>query len=87
MTDEHNQEHHPEHNPAVEAVEHLQAAAVEVIKATRAFLDLAEHLIGDPTPLLDLVGGLAAKGRSAAATPAEHPAHDDGPKVQHIRIS
>lgn len=71
--------------PAKEAVEHLQNAALEMIKATRAFLDLAEELVADPAPLLALahaVGDLAAKGRGRTA-----PSGEDDPPVQHIRVS
>ncbi|MDQ1443718.1 MAG: hypothetical protein QOI20_182 [Acidimicrobiaceae bacterium] len=80
-------------DPAKEAVEHLQQAALEIIKATRAFLDLAEELVSDPSPLLavgQLVGDLAAKGRAAATggvggqTP---PSAQGEPTVQHIRVS
>jgi hypothetical protein len=78
--------------PAQEAVEHLQNAALEMIKATRAFLDLAEELVADPAPLLaftHLLGGLAAKGRAAAQ--ADHDdtrePHEHAHGVQHIRVS
>jgi hypothetical protein len=59
---------------ANEAIEHLQNAAVEVIKATRSFLDLAEELVAEPGHLLGLaglIGDLAARGRAAAS-----PSHD-----------
>lgn len=72
---------------AKEAVEHLQNAAIEMIKATRAFLDLAEELVADPGPLLGLahlIGDLAAKGRNSAHSAHTAPA-DAG--VQHIRVS
>jgi hypothetical protein len=74
---------------ATEAVEHLQRAAVEVIKATRAFLELAEDVLGDPAPLLDLLGGLAAKGRAAAGSASAERSERDDPNggVQHIRVS
>ena len=77
-----------EHEPAKEAVEHLQKAALEVIAATRAFLDLAEELVADPAPLVEvsrLISGLAAKGRAAASAGERPPEHE--PKVQHIRVS
>lgn len=73
--------------PAKEAVEHLQNAALEMIRATRAFLDMAEELVADPGPLLALahaVGELAARGR-AQGTSAQT-AQDD-PPIQHIRVS
>jgi hypothetical protein len=78
---------------AAEAVEHLQAAARELIAAARAVLDLAEEVVEHPGPVLHLLGELAAplvaRGRAAAAPDAER---DDGappraPRVQHIRVS
>ncbi|MDP9440873.1 MAG: hypothetical protein M3P34_01555, partial [Actinomycetota bacterium] len=42
---------------AREAMEHLQAAAFEVIAALRSFLDLAEDLVRDPAQ----AAGLAAR--------------------------
>jgi len=84
----------PSGDPAKEALEHLQKAAVEMIAATRAFLDLAESVVGDSDALAVLghvVAGLAAKGRAAAAAaPPEGEAHSDDPPhsgVQHIRVS
>ena len=58
---------------ALEAIGHLQAAALEMIAAARAFLDLAEDLVADPAPLLALataVGELAGPivERARAAT-------------------
>ncbi|HTO01829.1 MAG TPA: hypothetical protein VL068_14265 [Microthrixaceae bacterium] len=41
---------------AVEGLEHLQAAANELVAAARSFLDVAEEAIADP----DRFGGLAA---------------------------
>lgn len=79
--------------PAKEAVEHLQNAALEMIRATRAFLDLAEELVADPGPLLAIahvVGDLATKGRAAAQGQAQgQTAHSpqDTMTVQHIRVS
>jgi hypothetical protein len=74
-------------------VEHLQAAAKELIRAGRSLLDAVEGLVDDPTALQDVlgtIGGLAqaAAGRlgldgrapDAAADP------DDG-KVQRIKLS
>lgn len=75
---------------AHEAVEHLQAAALEMIAAARAVLDIAEDLVHDPGPLLGVVAGLAdlaapfaarAKGQEANEAP------ERTPRVQHIRVS
>jgi hypothetical protein len=67
---------------AHDAVGHLQAAAIELIAAARAFLDVAEDLVRDPgeaaamaSTLVDLAGQ-ATPGRAEA-----------GPGVEHIRVS
>lgn len=52
---------------AREGVEHLQAAALEVIAAIRAFLDVAEDLVRDPGRVSGLVHDLADVGRGAAS--------------------
>ena len=70
----------PANDPAKDTIEHLQNAALEIIRATRSFLDLAEDLIGD----------MAVKGRTAASqTGASQTTQTDanGPSVQHIRVS
>jgi hypothetical protein len=68
---------------AHEMVEHLQAAALELIEAARAFLDVAEDMVKDP--------GQALVMASAAAKMAGHAAPPDGhgaaARVEHIRVS
>ena len=49
-----------------EGIEHLQAAAREMIQATRSLLDAAEELIDDPKSVQDLVGSLAQAAQMAA---------------------
>lgn len=74
---------------AKEAVEHLQNAALEMIRATRAFLDLAEDLVAEPgslSALGHLVSDLAGKGRAYAGTTPTPPQRPAG-GVQHIRVS
>lgn len=78
---------------AAEAVEHLQAAARELIAAARAVLDLAEDLVEHPGPVLNVLGELAApfvaRGRAAAGgddTADESEAAPAAPRVQHIRV-
>lgn len=78
--------------PALQAVEHLQMAALEMVKAARACLDVVEALVNDPGPLLDAA---AAAGRAAAAT-ARVPGFPGPPgaagpsgrrtKVEHIPV-
>lgn len=69
---------------ARQGVEHLQAAAVEIIGALRAFLDIAEEVVRDPTMAATLAGSIVE-----AARPAE--AGDDPPapesRVTRIRVS
>jgi len=86
---------------ANEGLAHLQAAAKEAIAAARAFLDVAEDLVGDPaaaSALVDALGSVvrAAARRGRAAAGADDSAPDDdggdddddgGSRVQRIRVS
>lgn len=47
-------------------LEHLQAAAHEVIKATRSLLDAAEELVDDPAAVQQAVATLASVAQAAA---------------------
>lgn len=47
---------------AREGLEHLQAAARELIEAARAALDVAEEVVNDPESLASLAGTLVAVG-------------------------
>lgn len=47
---------------AREGVEHLQAAARELIAAARAALDVAEEVVNDPESLSTLAGTLTSVG-------------------------
>jgi hypothetical protein len=49
-----------------QGIEHLQAAAREMIKASRSLLDAAEELIEDPRSVQDLVGSLGTLAQAAA---------------------
>jgi hypothetical protein len=67
---------------AKEALDHLQHAALEMIAAARAVLDVAEELVKDPTPLAAFAAGMAqAASQAGADVPAAQP------RVQHIRVS
>jgi hypothetical protein len=59
---------------AREGIQHLQAAARELIHAARALLDVAEDLIDDPAAIAALAGALGTMGdaarRRGATTPA-----------------
>jgi hypothetical protein len=64
---------------ARDGLQHLQAAARELIQAARALLDVAEDLVEDPAALATLAGAAGAVGdavrRRAAAAP--HGGADD----------
>jgi hypothetical protein len=47
---------------AREGLEHLQAAARELIEAARAMLDVAEDVVNDPEAVASAVAGLGALG-------------------------
>ncbi len=49
-----------------QGLEHLQAAAREMIKATRSLLDAAEELVEDPKAVQGVVGTLAMVAQAAA---------------------
>jgi hypothetical protein len=76
---------------AKEALDHLQRAALEMIAAARAVLDVAEELVQDPTPLAAFAAGMSQAVVQAAAQAGAHgPAgasEPAGPRVQHIRVS
>jgi hypothetical protein len=75
---------------AVEGFEHLQNAALELIEAARAFLDVAEDLVRDPAAATTIVHAAATLGRLVAASPpsGHRPAdpQEEG-RVRHIRVS
>jgi hypothetical protein len=79
----------------IAAVAHLQNAALELIAALRATLDMAEDLVRDPAVLTagDTVAGVVARVFEAvepiiAGRPRPDPDRPDGDEgVQHIRVS
>ena len=79
-----------ERDDLAEGVEHVQAAAKEMIKATRSFLDAAEGLVDDPAALQSLVGTLtglfqAAAGRLRPDGPG--PGDDGDGRVERIKVT
>jgi hypothetical protein len=50
------------HERARQGIEHLQAAARELIEAARAALDVAEELVNDPESVASLAGVVASVG-------------------------
>lgn len=80
---------------AAEALAHLQAAALELVAAARAALDVVEDAVSDPEKLAPLVSVVADVARRAGAAwpggPAAPPRPDergpDDPGVERIRVS
>jgi hypothetical protein len=83
---------------ARDGLEHLQAAAKELIAATRALLDAAEELVDDPSAVAQLAGGLGALAKLAGgavaraatgtrSTDADTGDDEEGSRVQRIRVS
>lgn len=75
-----------------QGLEHLQAAAREMIQATRSLLDAAEELVEDPKAVQGLVGTLTSVAQAAAARFRPGPpaaGEDDGEDghVQRIKVS
>jgi hypothetical protein len=85
-----------EHDDLADGVEHLQAAAKEVIRAGRSLLDAIEGLVEDPAALQGAVRTLGAVAQGAIRQlgldgrgDGEGPDDDDGDdgKVERIRVS
>jgi hypothetical protein len=77
---------------AHKGMEHLQAAAREVIQATRTFLDAAEELVEDPKAVQGLMSTLAtvataAAGRLRSDAPDDDEDDGDDGHVQRIQVS
>jgi hypothetical protein len=78
---------------AREGFEHLQAAAHEMIAAARSMLDACEELLEDQRTgetLASMVGSVArVVGGITGLVPTKQPPpnDEDGPRVQHIKIS
>ncbi len=66
---------------AREGIDHLQAAAKEMIQAARTMLDLVEDLVDDPATVQEVVGNLGSFAAAAAARvrhAGERSDHDEG---------
>ena len=69
---------------AAEAVAHLQTAAREMIAAARAFLDVAEEAVENPTSGEALLGTLGDLARKVVPRNGDR---DDGTGgVEHIQV-
>ena len=63
---------------ARDGIQHLQAAARELIHAARALLDVAEDLVDDPAAIATVAGALGAMGDAARRRATASPEDDDG---------
>jgi hypothetical protein len=80
---------------AKQALEHMQQAALQMIAAARAVLDIAEEMVKDPAPLIAAAAATAEAATAAGARLADPAGHANGadqgpmpePRVQHIRVS
>jgi hypothetical protein len=86
---------------AAAGLDHLQTAALEMISAARAFLDVAEDLVSDREKVADVVAvfgdvadaaSRAARGEAPRSRRSARPAdgvdeEQPAPTVQHIRVS
>jgi hypothetical protein len=74
---------------ARQGVEHLQAAAIEGSAAGRAFLDVAEEVVRDPSGAAARATSLLDAARPATPGPPSDPeaAAATEPRVTRIRVS
>jgi len=72
-------------DPSREAFDHLQRAALEMIAAARAVLDVAEEAVRQPEALRDLL--LATARAATQAASSRERAGETRPSVERIRIS
>jgi hypothetical protein len=75
---------------AAEGVDHLQAAALEMIEAARAFLDVAEQVVSDRDRVAEAFSVVTDVARAAARKaerPTDAPTEDQDHHVQRITLS
>lgn len=81
----------PTESRAAQGIEHLQAAAHEMIAAARAFLDAIEAVVDDEEKLGSITEAVGSVARGAArglrSDPGEPVADDPADPVEHIRVS
>lgn len=82
-------------DPAREGLEHLQAAAHEMIAAARSMLDAVEEILEDPRAATSMASAFGTMSRlidgavaqvSGMVTGSQSPP-DDEPRVQRIKVS
>ena len=73
---------------AVEGLIHVQAAAMEMIKAARSFLDVAEDLVQDPGTARAIMSAFATLAQAAgqAARPPDRGHAERAPGVERIVV-
>jgi hypothetical protein len=74
-----------EQEHVAEAIVHLQRAAIELIAAARATLDLVEDVVNDPAALTDFLARMSQAPSQASARPNPS-ASGDPPRVEHIPV-
>ena len=78
-------------DPRVAAgLEHLQRAALEMIGAARAFLDVMEELVTDEEKVAEVVDAVGAATRAAAramSQPADGAENTGDRRIQRIDVS
>ena len=81
-------------DPAREGLEHLQAAAHEMIAAARSMLDAVEEILEDPRAATSMASAFSTMSRlidgavaqvSGMVTGSQFP--PDEPRVQRIKVS
>jgi hypothetical protein len=74
---------------AHEIVEHLQTAALELIAAARAVLDLAEEVVRDPSEAIAFASAVAARVPPPGPPPGlrDDGGQDIAARVERIRVS
>ena len=71
---------------AAEGLEHLQSAALELIAAARAFLDVAEDVVREPGVAATIVSAAAGVGRAflGGSPGPENPPDEGGVRRIHV---
>lgn len=64
---------------AAEGIDHLQAAALEMIEAARAFLDVAEKVVTDRERVTEAFSVVSDVARAATRGATARPARDGEP--------
>ena len=68
----------PDLGKALEGLGHVQTAAVEMIKAARAFLDVAEDLVTDPGTAQAVMSAFATVAQAARSATEQRPEREGG---------